>query len=257
MTGQLYTTGIPYSPEKIRSSVLAMSTDPIAYSLAALDKQNGKVSDKQLNSKVFFTQRYLDPAKRLVSQVLDGKKADEALVCQIAGITPEKLKEAHTILTPPKRGMMGKGKAKPVVQYTNEQKAEARAITEVERTITNIVNYKLALENSPEQEMQSVLNALSGGYIAPTSGGDAVANPQAVPTGRNLYAVNAEATPSEQAWTKGKELVENTLAQYRKTHGDYPRKVSYTFWSSEFIESEGATIAQVLYMLGVEPVRDA
>ncbi|MFQ9144370.1 MAG: hypothetical protein ACLR5I_04480 [Odoribacter splanchnicus] len=51
-----------------------MSTDPIAYSLAALDKQNGKVSDKQLNSKVFFTQRYLDPAKRLVSQVLDGKK---------------------------------------------------------------------------------------------------------------------------------------------------------------------------------------
>lgn len=42
-----------------------MSTDPIAYSLAALDKQNGKVSDKQLNSKVFFTQRYLDPAKRL------------------------------------------------------------------------------------------------------------------------------------------------------------------------------------------------
>lgn len=134
-----------------------------------------KVSDKQLNSKVFFTQRYLDPAKRLVSQVLDGKKADEALVCQIAGITPEKLKEAHTILTPPKRGMMGKGKAKPVVQYTNEQKAEARAITEVERTITNIVNYKLALENSPEQEMQSVLNALSGGYIAPTSGGDAVA----------------------------------------------------------------------------------
>lgn len=257
MTGQLYTTGIPYSPEKIRSSVLAMSTDPIAYSLAALDRQNGKVSDKQLNSKVFFTQRYLDPAKRLVSQVLDGKKADEALVCQIAGITPEKLKEAHTILTPPKRGMMGKGKAKPVVQYTNEQKAEARAITEVERTITNIVNYKLALENSPEQEMQSVLNALSGGYIAPTSGGDAVANPQAVPTGRNLYAVNAEATPSEQAWTKGKELVENTLAQYRKTHGDYPRKVSYTFWSSEFIESEGATIAQVLYMLGVEPVRDA
>ena len=31
-----------------------MSTDPIAYSLAALDKQNGKVSDKQLNSKVFL-----------------------------------------------------------------------------------------------------------------------------------------------------------------------------------------------------------
>ena len=105
--------------------------------------------------------------------------------------------------------------------------------------------------------MRSILNALAGGYVAPTSGGDAVANPQAVPTGRNLYSVNAETTPSEQAWAKGRELAENTLAQYKAAHGDYPRKVSYTFWSSEFIESEGATIAQVLYMLGVEPVRDA
>lgn len=45
---------------------------------------------------------------------------------------------------------------------------------------------------------------------------------------------------------------------YRQRHnGEYPRKVSYTLWSSEFIETGGATIAQVLYMLGVEPVRDA
>jgi cobaltochelatase CobN len=98
---------------------------------------------------------------------------------------------------------------------------------------------------------------LSGGYIAPSSGGDAVANPNAVPTGRNLYSINAEATPSEVAWDKGVTLATATLEQYKKQHGDYPRKISYTFWSSEFIESEGATIAQALYMLGVEPVRDA
>lgn len=45
---------------------------------------------------------------------------------------------------------------------------------------------------------------------------------------------------------------------YRKRHNDsIPRKVSYTLWSGEFIETEGATVAQVLYMLGVEPIRDA
>ena len=257
IAGQLYTTGVPYTPEKIRSSVLAMSADPIAYSLAALDREKGKVTDKQLKSKVFFTRRYLDPARRLVEQVLDGVKADEALVCRIAAITPEELAEAHAVLAPPKRGMMtGHGKGKPAT-YTGEQKRHARVIAEVERTVTNIANYKKALEESPEAEMRSILNALAGGYVAPTSGGDAVANPQAVPTGRNLYSVNAETTPSEQAWAKGRELAENTLAQYKAAHGDYPRKVSYTFWSSEFIESEGATIAQVLYMLGVEPVRDA
>ena len=45
---------------------------------------------------------------------------------------------------------------------------------------------------------------------------------------------------------------------YKKRHHDsIPRKVSYTLWSGEFIETEGATIAQILYMLGVEPIRDA
>ncbi|MDR3308723.1 MAG: cobaltochelatase subunit CobN, partial [Tannerella sp.] len=144
----------------------------------------------------------------------------------------------------------------PPPTYTAEQKAKARAIVEIERTIRNITAYKKALEESPEQEFSSLANALSGGYVAPSSGGDAVANPTAVPTGRNLYSINAEATPSEVAWEKGVALVNATLEQYRKTKGDYPRKVSYTFWSSEFIESEGATIAQALYMLGVEPVRD-
>ena len=87
-------------------------------------------------------------------------------------------------------------------------------------------------------EMRSILNALAGGYVAPTSGGDAVANPQAVPTGRNLYAVNAETTPSEQAWAKARSWRRIRSHNTRKTHGDYPRKVSYTFWSSEFIESK-------------------
>ena len=255
MTGQLYTTGVPYSPEKIRSSVLAMSADPIAYSVAALDRESGKVTDEQLKSKVFFTRRYLNPAKELVNGVLDGRPVTDELVCRVAGITPEKLAEAVAIMAPPKRSMMGMGKAAPVT-YTAAQKREAAAITEVQRTINNITGYRKALEESPELEMKSVLNALAGGYVAPSSGGDAVANPLAVPTGRNLYSINAEATPSAIAWEKGMELANRTLEQYKKTHGDYPRKVSYTFWSSEFVESEGATIAQVLYMLGVEPVRD-
>lgn len=90
------------------------------------------------------------------------------------------------------------GRAVTPAEYTADQKREAQAIAEVERTVTNIQNYKRALEESPEMEMRSILNALAGGYVAPTSGGDAVANPQAVPTGRNLYAVNAETTLSEQ-----------------------------------------------------------
>jgi cobaltochelatase CobN len=299
MSGSLYTSGIPYPDEKIRSTVLAMSADPIAYSLANLDKLNGKTTEKQLKSKTFFTQKYLEPARLLVNRILNGAPVSEELICATAHIQASDLAEAKTILAPKQRMMPGmsstsssgnnkpsggghpawipkfgkrpdavkepeknaaKQPSKPEVvkaEYTAEQKAKARAIVDIERTIQNIIFYKNGLEQSPEKEFQSLLNALSGGYIAPSSGGDAVANPQAVPTGRNLYAINAEATPSESAWEKGVSLVDATLEQYKKQHGDYPRKVSYTFWSSEFIESEGTTIAQVLYMLGVEPVRDS
>ena len=103
-----------------------------------------------------------------------------------------------------------------------------------------------------------MLNAMDGGYVAPSPGGDPIVNPNTLPTGRNLYAINAEATPSEKAWEEGRKLAERTIEMYRRNHNDsIPRKVSYTLWSGEFIETEGATIAQVLYMLGVEPVRDA
>lgn len=325
INGQLYVSGEPYSPEKINSTVMAMSADPIAYSLAALDKLRGRLTDEQLKRNGFFTERYLDPAKKLVEQVLSGKSVNEDLVCSVAGISVDELHESKAILTPPKRGMAAmmaaaaekdadKGAGKPeeampkkggkhpawipkvgntkgghpagvpkhggdssgsghqmrpsangagghpgaskVPEYTREQKEKARAIAEIERTILNINRYKSALQISPEREFEALLNALSAGYVEPSSGGDAVANPNAVPTGRNLYSVNAEATPSEVAWDRGVKLVNTTLDDYLKKHGEYPRKVSYTFWSSEFIESEGTTIAQVLYMLGVEPIRD-
>ncbi len=51
-------------------------------------------------------------------------------------------------------------------------------------------------------------------------------------------------------------LAKKTLENYQKKHGKYPQKVSYTFWAGAFIESEGATVAQVLYMLGVKPMYD-
>ena len=142
-------------------------------------------------------------------------------------------------------------------EYTKEEKEFARLVMEIERTIRNVGNYRSALEQSPEAEFASLLNAMAGGYTAPSPGGDPIANPNTVPTGRNLYAVNAEATPSEVAWERGKELAENTINMYRERHNDsIPRKVSYTLWSGEFVETEGATVAQILYMLGVEPIRD-
>ena len=317
VTGELYTMGEPYSAERIRSSVYAMSAEPIAYSLLALDKWRGKATRETEKHKSLFTRRYLTPARELVTRLLnDSEQVSDAWICAVAGITPKELAKAREITRslnapqdmmarmmamqgsgaamkhpagvtagkgsgakhpswipkvgkrPENAGHVSDGKreeraaAMPamktgVKEYTKKEKELARVITEIERTIRNVGNYKSALERSPEAELASLLNAMNGGYTAPSPGGDPIANPNTVPTGRNLYAVNAEATPSEVAWERGKELAENTVRMYRERHNDsIPRKVSYTLWSGEFVETEGATVAQVLYMLGVEPVRD-
>ena len=142
--------------------------------------------------------------------------------------------------------------------YSRAEVTKAMAIMEVERALLNVQNYKTALEESPERELEALLNSLEGGYTAPSPGGDPIVNPNTLPTGRNLFAINAEETPTESAWERGVQLAKNTIEMYRKRHdGAYPQKVSYTLWAGEFIETGGATIAQVLYMLGVEPVRDA
>lgn len=142
-------------------------------------------------------------------------------------------------------------------QHSKSEIEKASAIMEIAQAVTNVSAYSESLGESPAKELSSIVNALNGGFISPASGGDPVINPLILPTGRNMFAVNTEETPSSVAWEKGKDLAENTIKMYRNAHNDsLPRKVSYTLWSSEFIETEGATIAQVLYMLGVEPVRD-
>ncbi len=339
--GRPYVLGVPYDDKSIESSVFAMTTDPIAYSLLALDKLRGNaVADAERN-KSLFTARYLEPSRQVVASIwADLSLANDALVCRLAGITQAELDHArevvadeapidmmsmmmamaeempnlaaqtdttHHVEAPekvsgmkkmmrrmgknisPERAMkmakmmgaddealakmdaaMHKQDPQPeqVVDNTRTNdsieaahKMEVRlaeAIMEVERTVSNVGHYRELLQKSPEMELAAIVNALNGGYNAPSPGGDPIVNPNVLPTGRNLYGINAEATPSESAWEKGKLLADNTIAMYRKRHNDsLPRKVSYTLWSGEFIETEGATIAQVLYMLGVEPIRDA
>lgn len=357
ITGKLYTLGVPYDNDDIRTSVYAMATDPIAYGMLAVDKLKGRAQEGVEKHKQLFARLYLSKARNTVTQLLGSPSVSDEYICRYVGITPAELQMARKVEamqaapdpiqmmmqmadqiggakeTKPKKvdyrtvselraakvsrkkkvpqmsreafekmeqtgrfpdkmmeaikkgqkwyqedlkrakmAKTGKGKSSQTgrsskdkgmmmskaPKYTRQQIRLAQAITTVEHALQNVGKYSEALRQSPLNEMSSLMNALNGGFTAPSPGGDLIVNPNTLPTGRNLFSINVENTPSEDAWEKAKELCDNTIKMYCERHkGEYPRKVSYTLWSSEFIETEGATIAQILYMLGVEPVRDA
>lgn len=116
--------------------------------------------------------------------------------------------------------------------------------------------YREQLIASTTNEFNAMVRGLNGGTVLPAPGGDPVLNPNVLPTGRNMYSVMLKQPLIHVHGKTENDWAEATLKQYTGKHGEYPRKVSYTFWAGEFITTEGATLAQVFWMLGVEPVRD-
>lgn len=129
-------------------------------------------------------------------------------------------------------------------------------IADAPKDLQDALEYREMLLKSTENEFNAMVNALNGGTVKPAPGGDPVLNPNVLPTGRNMYSINAEAAPDKRAWDDGKKLANETISQYKEKYGEYPRKVSYTFWAGEFIATQGATLAQALWMMGVEPLRN-
>jgi cobaltochelatase CobN len=105
-------------------------------------------------------------------------------------------------------------------------------------------------------EMAALLAALDGRYIPTSYGGDPIKNPDALPTGRNLYGFDPSRIPTQAAWAAGKEAMENLIAAHRKQSGRSPKKLTFSLWSVETMRHQGMLEAQALWGLGVEPVWD-
>ena len=107
------------------------------------------------------------------------------------------------------------------------------------------------------REMPNLLAALDGRYIATSYGGDPVKNPDALPTGRNLYGFDPSRVPTQAAWEAGRAETEKLIAQYRAKHGEYPKKLAFSLWSVETMRHFGVLEAQAFAALGFKPKWDA
>ncbi|MCC7153703.1 MAG: cobaltochelatase subunit CobN [Bryobacterales bacterium] len=100
------------------------------------------------------------------------------------------------------------------------------------------------------QETAGLLRALDGRFIPPGPGPEPIRNPNSIPGGRNLYALNPEEIPTKAAWEVAVQLIDETL---RKRH---PHKVGLDLSGMDTMRDFGVIEAQALYLMGVRPVWD-
>ena len=146
-----------------------------------------------------------------------------------------------------------------------------------ERSVQDVVAIRLGEANGPvaealrfacrilvpaiEQvtdEIDHVLDALAGRYVPPgPSGAPTRGMAHILPTGRNFYAVDPRALPSQAAWRVGRQLAGELLARHLAEERRYPEMIGIGVWGTSQMRTQGDDIAEVLALLGVEPVWDS
>jgi magnesium chelatase subunit H len=116
---------------------------------------------------------------------------------------------------------------------------------------------RIAEQLDSNHEIESLMGALRGEYIAPGPGADIVQNPFVLPTGRNTHAINPYSIPSRSAFARAKRISDALLERYLAEHGRYPNAMALVLWGLDNIKTQGEGVAQALWLLGVRPVRDA
>ncbi|MEG6585147.1 magnesium chelatase subunit H [Dendrosporobacter sp. 1207_IL3150] len=104
------------------------------------------------------------------------------------------------------------------------------------------------------QEESGLTRILAGRYLPARLAGDMVRNPAVLPTGYNLYQFDPRQVPSAAAMARGSLIAKNTLEQYRKSNGGYPKSAAVVLWGLETSRTQGETLGQILHYLGVRTI---
>jgi magnesium chelatase subunit H len=109
-----------------------------------------------------------------------------------------------------------------------------------------------------DNELAALLQGLGGEYVLPGPGGDPIRNPDVLPTGKNMHALDPQSIPTEAAVKSAKVVVDRLLdRQMRENNGAYPETIACVLWGTDNIKTYGESLAQIMWMVGVKPVPDA
>jgi magnesium chelatase subunit H len=109
-----------------------------------------------------------------------------------------------------------------------------------------------------DNELGALLQALEGEYIIPGPGGDPIRNPDVLPTGKNIHALDPQSIPTAAAVKSAKVVVDRLLARQRsENNGAWPESIAMVLWGTDNIKTYGESLAQILWMVGVRPMTDS
>ncbi|MEB3830518.1 magnesium chelatase subunit H [Phormidium sp. CCY1219] len=109
-----------------------------------------------------------------------------------------------------------------------------------------------------DNELGALLRALEGEYVLPGPGGDPIRNPDVLPTGKNIHALDPQAIPTAAAVKAAKVVVDRLLDRQRMENGgQWPETIACVLWGTDNIKTYGESLAQIMWMVGVKPVPDA
>jgi magnesium chelatase subunit H len=109
-----------------------------------------------------------------------------------------------------------------------------------------------------DNELGALLKGLEGEYILPGPGGDPIRNPDVLPTGKNIHALDPQSIPTTAAVQSAKIVVDRLLARNKAENGGkWPETIACVLWGTDNIKTYGESLAQIMWMVGVRPVPDA
>ena len=273
VTRGVYVIGRPYSETEATEMTTLMMVDAVADRLFRLDEEAGKVTSEKRDDAIFYEKNYLKPAREHVAKVLADPKSVKPLPKLAADKAAEAKRPPMGMSAGPdemkkmmETGKFADGKDIPPMMMEAMKKGGGtmggprgnRPAPPPKPTLEEeITNTRSNLLKSTEMELEAMVNAFNGGYLQPTSGGDPVGNPSTVPTGKNLYGIDPERTPTPESFAVGQKLARALIDAKLKSEGKYPRKVAFTLWGGEFIRTQGVNIGEIFYLLGCEPIWDS
>ncbi|MDR5656367.1 cobaltochelatase subunit CobN [Halodesulfurarchaeum sp. HSR-GB] len=135
------------------------------------------------------------------------------------------------------------------------EKRDPEAVADLQAVLWYIADELVPRIEAAEDELANTAAALAGQYVPPGgSGAPTRGNADLLPTGRNFYTLDPRRVPSKAAWQVGQSVAEGVLDRHLDEEGAYPEEVGVVAWGTPTVRTRGETIAQILALLGVEPV---